>query len=659
MEKLTKEDGMSASIVDQNIKALKSIFPSAFTEDGIKFEVLRQLLGDDVAIGDEKYGFVWHGKKRARQIALTPSTGTLRPCPEESVNWENTKNIFIEGDNLEALKILQRSYAGKVKMIYIDPPYNTGSEFIYQDRFQDNLETYLRYTGQKCAEGFKVVSNAESSGRYHTNWLNMMYPRLKLARIFLANDGAIFVSIDESEVHNLRKILDEIFGEENFVNCVSVKMSEASGVKMSHVKKRLPKLKEHLLIYRKSSDFHMNSVTVKGGEWNEEYKEYLDGVTRADLEDLKSLFEEDELDISSVQKANIILSNAKVITAKEAHSKYGNEEDFEKWRWENAWRIIQAVGSSSVKNLALKNSTIAEQDILSVLSPRGKLYIYKREFNKDTKSPRIQVLFADVNIEQKIGDFWPDIRTTGGIGGEGKIVFPNGKKPLKLLRRVLELSTSGTNEEIVMDFFAGSASFGHAVLDANAEDQGARRFILVQIPENIEAEKDLYDFGFKTVSEVSIQRLKNVVESQPEVGFRVFKLDSSNIRAWCPDAKNLEQNLLDYAEHLVVGRSEQDLLYELLLKRGVDLASPIEAKIIEGKTVYSIGYGVLFACLNEAIGRTDIETIATCITEWRIELDPAADTHVVFRDNAFVDDIAKTNMAVILEQNGIAHVRSL
>ncbi len=217
MKKLTEQYGKSLDMVNENREALKAIFPEAFTENGVDFEVLRQLLGDAVDEGEEKYGLTWHGKKKARQIALLPSLGTLRPCPEESVDWDSTQNLFIEGDNLEVLKLLQKSYANKVKMIYIDPPYNTGKEFIYPDKFQDNLDTYLRYTGQKGDDGFKTSSNTESSGRFHTNWLNMMYPRLKLARNLLKEDGIIFISIDENECANLRKICDDIFGEENLL----------------------------------------------------------------------------------------------------------------------------------------------------------------------------------------------------------------------------------------------------------------------------------------------------------------------------------------------------------------------------------------------------------------------------------------------------------
>ena len=241
MEKMTKQDGKSLDMVNENLEALKAIFPEAFTEDlsasgdgqasGMDFEVLRQLLGDSVDEGEEKYALTWHGKKMARQIALTPSIGTLRPCPEESVDWDTTQNLFIEGDNLEVLKLLQKSYANKVKMIYIDPPYNTGNEFIYPDKYQDNLGTYLRYTGQKGEDGFKISSNTEISGRYHTNWLNMMYPRLKLAKNLLRDDGIVFVSIDDNEVKNLLSLMNEIFGEENFVGSVSWKNKYGAGAK--------------------------------------------------------------------------------------------------------------------------------------------------------------------------------------------------------------------------------------------------------------------------------------------------------------------------------------------------------------------------------------------------------------------------------------------
>ena len=247
---MTEQEGSSLDMLSENLEALKVIFPEAFTEDGVNFETLRQLLGDAVDEGEEKYGLNWHGKKKARQIALMPSIGTLRPCKEESVDWDTTQNLFIEGDNLEVLKLLQKSYAGKVKMIYIDPPYNTGKEFIYPDRFQDNLETYLHYTGQKGEEGFKTSSNTESSGRYHTNWLNMIYPRLKIARSLLSDDGLIFASIDDGEVASLRIVFDEIFGEENFV----AQIAWEKRYTRSNNAKRFYSLKDSILVYRKSEE---------------------------------------------------------------------------------------------------------------------------------------------------------------------------------------------------------------------------------------------------------------------------------------------------------------------------------------------------------------------------------------------------------------------
>ena len=264
MKKLTEQDGKSLDMVNENMEALKAIFPEAFTEDGVDFEVLRQLLGDAVDEGEEKYGLTWFGKKKARQIALMPSLGTLRPCEEESVDWDTTQNLFIEGDNLEVLKLLQKSYANKVKMIYIDPPYNTGGEFIYPDKFQDNLDTYLRYTGQKDDEGFKLSSNTETSGRYHTNWLNMMYPRLKLARSLMSDDGVIAITIDDNELFQFGKIMDEIFGATNRLACAPW-LSEASGGKE---KTGLRTGHEYVLIYFKNSSINITQEERSTGNLN-------------------------------------------------------------------------------------------------------------------------------------------------------------------------------------------------------------------------------------------------------------------------------------------------------------------------------------------------------------------------------------------------------
>ncbi len=261
MKKLTKEDGSSPDVVADNIEKLHEIFPEVFADGHIDFDALKQTLGEYVDDREERYSFTWHGKSRARQIAQMPSTGTLRPCPEESVNWDTTKNIFIEGDNLEVLKLLQKSYHRKVKMIYIDPPYNTGKEFIYPDKWQDNLETYLRYTGQVDDKGFKLSVNSETSGRYHTKWLNMMYPRLRLARNLLRDDGTIFVSIDDNEFHNLRHLMDEVFGLENFQGAIVVQAN-----KRGQTYKDIAKTHEYLLVYGREDQAELFELNKEGGK---------------------------------------------------------------------------------------------------------------------------------------------------------------------------------------------------------------------------------------------------------------------------------------------------------------------------------------------------------------------------------------------------------
>ncbi len=620
MDALKKEDGESLSIVDENIEALKAILPDAFTEDGIDFDVLRQLLGDDVANGEEKYGLTWHGKKKARQIALTPSTGTLRPCPEESVEWDKTQNLFVEGDNLEVLKLLQKSYAGMVKMIYIDPPYNTGKEFIYPDKFQDNLDTYLRYTEQKDEEGFKISSNTESSGRFHTNWMNMMYPRIKLAKNLLRPDGVMFISIDDGEQSNLRKICDEIFGEENCIANAIWRSKDNS----NNDAKRFSTDHNHILVYSRSSDwlpariFDETKQSHFKNKDNDPRGPYFDGNP------LNSPNYRENLIYDLVSPSGTVIKPPK-----------------NGWRWSE--KVIQ--------------EKIASGEIRFTEDETG---IRRRTYLKDMKGLPPSSL-------------WIDLERTGHnrqakyeiIKLFGSDVFDT-PKPIRLIEFMMHLAAVDDGDT-VLDFFAGSAASAHAVMNFNTENSKSARFIMVQLPETVDESSDAFKDGFETISQIGKERIRRsankIMEDNPEfvgdMGFKVFKLDSSNIRAWNPDVSDLEQTLLDHADHVVEGRSEQDVLYELLLKRGVDLAVPIEEKEIEGKTVYSIGYGVLFACLDKTIDKAEIEGLAKGITDWHKELEPAADTQVVFRDSAFADDIAKTNMTAILEQNGIAHVRSL
>ena len=638
------EDGQSADIVSENIQRLKELFPDAFSENGVNFDTLRQLLGDESVLdeGEEKYGLNWHGKKKARQIALTPSTGTLLPCPEESVDWGTTQNLFIEGDNLEALKLLQKSYANKIRLIYIDPPYNTGNEFVYPDNYQDNLDTYLRYSGQVDEEGFKVSSNTESSGRKHTNWLSMIYPRLKLARNLLNEKGAIFISIDESEIANLRLVCDEVFGGTNFCGIIS----RATGTRMGLGSATIASELDYIVIYSKVEDLEfvglpMNVDDLKIYDQEDEKGQYLTRSLRRTggenrREDRPSMFYPVEApDGTLVYPIAPAGYESRWVCSKNTY-KSQLESGMIEWKkvrkdGEEKWKVYQKhyVGEARKQPSNLWN---------------------KEEGNK--KATRdLNSLFDD------------------------KKVFDH-PKPIGLLCKIIQLATDVDNADIVLDFFAGSGTTGHAVMEQNIRDQGSRQFIMVQLPEVLDEKNKAQKVGFdecrrlnvpENIAELSKERLrraslkinKGLSLGEFDLGFKAFKLSSSNIKGWNPDRTDLEQSLLSHEEHLVEGRAEQDVLYELLLKRGVDLAVPIESREMTGKNIYSIGYGVLFACLDESITKEQVEDIAQAIIAWYSELAPSADTHVFFRDSAFRDDVSKTNMAAILEQNGITHVRSL
>jgi len=651
MNKLTEQDGQSLNIIDENIATLQTIFPEAFTEGKVDFDVLRQLLGDAVDDGEEKYGLTWFGKKQARQIALTPSLGTLRPYPEESVDWETTQNLFIEGDNLEVLKLLQKSYAGKVKMIYIDPPYNTGKEFIYPDKFQDNLDTYLRYTGQKDDEGTTFSTNTETSGRFHTNWLNMLYPRLKLARNLLRQDGAIFISIDDNEYSNLKELCDEIFGERNFAASFVVKSNPRGSQSTAYA----ANVHEYILCYVKNSDeqfgfllplnekmlqeynsedergkYRLLGLRLRGGSWRREERPFL----------FYPIFANPKTGEVSLERSDEF--SYKILPIKPSTNEEGT------WRWSKE-KFKQDKDLLLAKEVSRDNEIVwdvYQKDYLNSADgvqkgTKAKTIWDEKEVNYQNGTTEVKALFNN----QDIFDF---------------------PKPIFIIERMIDLIDD--TSALILDFFAGSGGTGHAVFSKNlARNDSNYKFILVQLPEKTGSKTVAFKAGYKTIADIGKERIRRastqIKEENPEydgdLGFKVFKLDSSNIRAWNPDRSNLEQTLLDHKEHLVPGRSEQDVLYELLLKRGIELTVPIEEKTIAGKTVYSIGYGALFACLNETIARSDVEELAHGILAWHKELAPASDTQIVFRDSAFADDIAKTNMAAILEQYGISHVRSL
>lgn len=623
-------EAQSADLISDNIAKLKALFPELLTETGngaaINVDVLKTLVGDKTATdAEEKHGLNWHGKRRARKLALTPSTGTLLPCPEDSVDWDTTQNLMIEGDNLEVLKLLQKSYAGKVKLIYIDPPYNTGKDFVYPDNFQDSIKNYLELTGQ-AEGGRKTSSNTDASGRFHTDWLNMIYPRLKLAHSLLREDGVIFVSIADHEVHNLRAAMNEIYGEENFIAAVIWQKVYAPKNSARHFSED----HDYLIVFARNAEVWTPRTLPRTAEQDAHYANQDNdprGVWRADGMSARNYYSKGTYPITTPSGRRIdgppsgrywVYSEQKF-----------RELDADKRIWWGAdgsnqpavKRFLSEVGEGRVPQTLWKYDEV------------GHTQEGKKELLALVSFPSSDVVF-------------------------------DTPKPTRLMRRVLQIGTSSSEPDIVLDFFAGTGTTMDAVFAQNAEDGGKRRCILVQLPEPLAGAESS---GWTTIADVTRARIKGAgvrhKDSDPmfagDVGYRTFRLDTSNIRAWNPDPAALEQTLFAHQNHLVESRTESDVLYELLIKLGLDLCVPIAHCTVSGKEVHSVGGGVLMACLATTISAAEVEALAQGIIAWRKELAPAGDTTCVFRDSAFADDVAKTNLAAILEQNGIQTVRSL
>jgi adenine-specific DNA-methyltransferase len=627
------------TLINYNIEQLKQLFPELITEGAsgiaVNVDVLKSLVGDKTATdNDEKYGLNWHGKKRARQLALAPSTGTLRPCPDESVDWDTTQNLMIEGDNLEVLKLLQKSYAGKVKLIYIDPPYNTGKDFVYPDNFQDNIKNYLELTGQSEG-GQKISSNTDASGRFHTDWLNMMYPRLKLARNLLHDEGVMFVTIDSTELDNLSAILKEIMGPENFATTFIWEKRRS---------------RENRKVFSVNHDY-----------------------------------------IICIAKNKVVFDQVRGMLplTDEARGRYSNPDDDSRGIWQSV--AITAQAGHGTKS---QFYTITTPSGRQVNAPSGNCWRFTQlrlnELIDDNRIwfgleggnvPRQKMFLAEQDEGLTPHTLWTadEVGTTDSAKRELNSLFDelavfDTPKPVELIQRMVGIASG--DDCLVLDFFAGSGTTGEAVIRQNAADGGHRRAVLVQLPEPLDSEdkdqsiaSEFCDTRGKprNIAELTKERLRRagakVKANNPtfvgDVGFRVFKLDNSNIRAWNPAPVNLEQAIIDYEDNVLEGRTESDILYELLLKLGLDLCVPIEVRKVSGKEVHAVGGGVLIACLAPAITGAEVDALATGIVAWRQELAPAGDSTCVFLDSAFADDVAKTNLAAILEQHGIQNVRSL
>jgi adenine-specific DNA-methyltransferase len=646
MKQLTSKDPatQSADILAGNIEQLKKFFPETLTEGRIDFNVLKQLLGGTVDDREEKYGLNWYGKRGARQLALTRSTGTLRPCPEDSVAWDTTQNLMIEGDNLEVLKLLQKNYANNVKVIYIDPPYNSGNDFVYRDSFQDNIKNYLELTGQ-AEGGRRTSSNTEASGRFHTDWLNMMYPRLKLARMLLEPQGVFFVSIDDGEVGNLRALCDEVFGEE----CLICQFTWVKKRKGSHLSDTHRSMTEYVLAYSRTKE-----GLILFGE--AAYSEKLQPLAKK-------------------TNATKVLSfpSGIVTTLTDGRYEAGLRGDGESsLNFQNAFTVSESL---VIDALVVEGPFVWTQPMLDReialgttihLSSRFGFNVARHDQSEKFKAP--STLLSDVGTNE---DAFEELTALFGV----ERVF-DFAKPVSLVQYLIQAVTFSAKSGVVMDFFAGSGTTGHSVMAQNALDGGSRRYILAQLPEPLYPEnknqKTAADYCDKlgkprNIAELTKERLRRAAgqirDANPlfagDLGFRAFKLDSSNIRAWEPDRDDLDQTLLESIGHLKSERTEADILYELLLKLGLDLCVPIDTRSIAGKDVHAIGGGVLLACLAEKLTRDDVEPLAQGIIAWHTVLAPAGDSTCIFRDSAFADDVAKTNLAAILEQHGLANVRSL
>ena len=594
----------SLDLVHENIQKLKSLFPEIVAEGKIDFEVLRQLLGEKIEDSDEYYRLTWAGKSQARREAHKPSTGTLRPVREESLDWDTTKNIYIEGDNLEVLKLLQKNYGGRVRMIYIDPPYNTGRDFVYRDDYTDNLRNYQELTGQIDSAGNRLSTNSDSDGRYHSNWLNMMYPRLILARNLLQEDGVIFTSIDGTEFDNLKKIFTEIFGEENLFADMIVIRAEGGGLA-----KKVVKGHDYLLIFVKSQ------LKFKG------------------------IFRPKDI------RGKIVEKNGRRFWIEEdwlrkEFGKYGTlpYEDIEKIKGAEKKKEIDR-GIESGKYVIIE---------------KGENRIVGRYRALDEDGSKFYSIIKHLN---KTG-----VDNLRKLDMHEYFDFP---KPVSLIKELIQGATffTGNQNEIILDFFAGSSTTAHAVLEKNMEDGGTRRFIQVQLPEPTKDGDDAYRDGFRNIAEIGKERIRRVVKAikqedpvtaeAMDLGFKVFKLDSSNIKSWDGSPENLEESLYSTVENIKGNRSQEDVLYEILLKLGLDLTLPVEKRIVGSHTVFNVGSGSLFVCLGDEID----SSVAEEIGRWKEDCSPDV-CRVVFKDSGFTD-VEKVNSFQILKRFGIKEMRSI
>jgi len=613
--KQEKMDGLSMDIEQSERDKLRALFPQCFSEGKLDIDKLLTMCGEYIDDDFEKYEFKWKGKRDCLKLAQLRSTATLRPCPEESVNFDTTKNLYIEGDNLEVLKLLQKAYFRRVKLIYIDPPYNTGNDFVYEDDFSDTIAHYKKVTSQA------TKSNPETMGRFHTDWLNMMYPRIRLAANLLRDDGVIFISIDDGEIHNLRKICDEVFGEENFRSCISWQKRYTR----SNNTVEFTTVVEYLLVYAKSSEFNVNLLE------------------RTD----------------------------------EADDRYSNPDNDPRGPWKGA-SFLNPATPSQRPNLCypIKNPRTGEitypttnawrrsKEVFEELQSDNRLY-----WGSDgtSKVPSVKMFLSDARGLTPI-NFWSHEYAGNTDQGTQELAarlggkYFNNPKPSLLIKRILQHGTF--KDSIVLDFFSGSASTADAVMQLNMEDSGDRQFIMVQLPETVPENSETFAAGFKNICEIGKERIRRagvgLLESsgqgilgQPpqlqDTGFKVFKLDSSNLKIWdsthitTNEQKTLLGRLDAMIERIKPDRTALDTVYEIMLKLGIPLDYAVSKLDVNGTAAYSIGEDcILLICLEPNLKVETLELLA--------DYAPA---NLVLADTSFADDSAMSNTYYTLRDRGI------
>ena len=661
MDKLNMQ---TTNIVDENIKRIGELFPNCLTERlneegkpelAIDFDQLRQELSKDIVEGaEERYQFTWPDKRNAIRLANAPTTDTLRPCREESVDFDTTQNLYIEGDNLQVLKLLRENYLGKVKMIYIDPPYNTGNDFVYNDNFDQDKQEYVHNSGQYDEEGNQLVTNTESNGRFHTDWLNMMYPRLKVAKDLLSKDGVIFISIDDNELENLIKLGNEVFGDSNFIGTLSVENNPKGRKNSSYISVS----SEYCVIFARNKDksYFIENVPKKSSDMTlDENGRYVHNSGKRVLVGDNSFNKKVTKTESDKNYVVYYKSSTKdIIIKKEA---IGQSDSI-------------LIGDGYVRYASEHNGVLIENtytaERLKELFKEGALdfsndKIYEKNYS-DTIRIKSQLINREyeaiVRGEKKV--YSMELTTTGG-GTCLKNLFNSSDSPFPAPKNVgflkLLISLFPPEPFFILDFFSGSATTAHAVMQLNAEDGGKRKFIMVQLPEATDEKSEAYKAGYKNICEIGKERIrragKKIKEESPlttqdlDTGFRVLKLDSSNMQDvyYTPSEFN-EQKLFD--DNIKPDRTEEDLLFQTMIELGIELSAKIEKRSIAGKTVWSVSDGYLMACFDEEVNETTITEIAR-----------QHPYYFVMRDSSLANDQVADNFEQIWEEYSKDTVRRI